>query len=167
MATGFTQTQTEQRPIDISTFISDYYIDELKRLIGDKHFFIAFLVITSGIEFLGKSVSDHDWFEEKYSKNDFNKALAIFPSLKKYANLGLKYDGAKKDVSFYTIVRCGVVHASRPLLGITLSEASNNLPTEIGIMDLSSDFNDACNDLLNKVVPLGKGKRLTDIICYY
>ncbi len=166
MATGLTQTLSEQRAID-TTFISNYYIDEVNRLINDKHYFVAFLVISSGIEFLGKAISDHDWFETGTSKKDFNLALSVFTSLNKYENLGLKYDNATNDISFYSIVRCGIVHASTPLLGITLSEGANNLPKEIGITDLASDINNACNDLLNGVVPLGKGKKLSDIICYY
>ena len=167
MATGLTQTQSEQQAIDITTFISEYYINEVKQLISEKHYFVAFLVISSGIEFLGKAISDHDWSKTGTSREDFNSALSAFLSLKKYSNLGLEFDNAKNDTSFYTIVRCGIVHASRPMLGITLSEGNNNLPNKIGITDLYSDFNDACNDLLNGVVPLGNGKNLSDTICYY
>ena len=167
MATGFTKTHIEQQPKDVSSFISDYYIDELKRLIRDKHFFVAFLVISSGIEFLGKAISDRSWFKSGTSKMDFNNALNTFPSLKKYDNLGVKLDKAQKDVSFYSVVRCGILHASCPQKGITLSETVNNLPNEIGIIDLSRDFFQACNDLLEKRVSLGKGKGLSDILCYY
>lgn len=81
MATGYTKTHSEQQAIDISSFISDYYIDELKRLIRDKHFFVAFLVISSGIEFLGKAISNHSWFKVGTSKKDFISALNAFPSL--------------------------------------------------------------------------------------
>lgn len=167
MATGLTQTQSEQKAIDVSSFIADYYINELKRLIDEKHFFIAFLVVTAGIEFLGKATSEHDWFEAKESKTDFNDALNRFSSLNKYSQLNLEFDKKNNDVSFYSIVRCGIVHASRPKAGITLTEANNNFPTEIGIIDLVADFNAACNDLLNSKVSMGKGKKLSDIICYY
>ena len=101
------------------------------------------------------------------SKKDFNRALKKFQSLNKYANLGIQYDNSQNDESFYAIVRCGIVHASRPLKGITLSDTVNVLPNEIGIQDLSTDFFAACNDLLNGVVPMGYGKNLKDIICYY
>lgn len=167
MTTGTTQTQKEQQAISIAVFITDNYIKDLKQLITNGHYFVAFLVISSGIEFLGKAISDHDWFKTGESKTDFNYALAKFASLNKYANLGLKYDQSQNDESFYTIVRCGIVHASRPLKGIALSETINDLPQEIGLEDLAQDFYDACNDLLNGVVHLGKGKNLSDIICYY
>lgn len=167
MSTGLTPTQIEQQAIDIATFIRDNYISELKRLIQNRHFFVAFLVISSGIEFLGKAISNHGWFKKGMSKKDFNHALAVFPSLNKYSNLGIKYDSSQNDESFYAIVRCGIVHASRPLQGISLSDTINLLPNEIGIKDLSTDFFTACNDLLNSAVPMGKGKNLNDIICYY
>lgn len=167
MPTGHTQTYKEQGGKNMLVFITDHYIKNLKRLIGNKHHFVAFLVISSGIEFLGKAISDHDWFKKGMSKKDFNRALAKFPSLNKYANLGLQYDQSKNDESFYAIVRCGIVHASIPLNGITLSETFNNLPTEIGLKDLSADFRKACEDLLRGKIKLGKGKSLNDIICYY
>lgn len=167
MSTGLTPTQIKQQAIDIATFIQDNYISELKRLIQNRHFFVAFLVISSGIEFLGKAISNHGWFKKGMSKKDFNYALAVFPSLNKYSNLGIKYDSSQNDESFYAIVRCGIVHASRPLQGISLSDTNNLLPNEIGIIDLSTDFFTACNDLLNSTVPMGNGKNLNDIICYY
>lgn len=83
MATGLTQTLSEQRAIDITMFISDYYIGEVKRLINDRHYFVAFLVISSGIEFLGKAVSAHDWFKIGTSKKDFNSALSVFKQIRK------------------------------------------------------------------------------------
>lgn len=167
MSTGLTPTQIKQQAIDIATFIQDNYISELQRLIQNRHIFVAFLVISSGIEFLGKAISNHGWFKKGMSKKDFNYALAVFQSLKKYSNLGIKYDSSQNDESFYAIVRCGIVHASRPLQGISLSDTNNLLPNEIGIIDLSTDFFTACNDLLNSTVPMGKGKNLNDIICYY
>lgn len=167
MATGSTPTQIEQKAIDTATFIKDNYITEVKKLIDNGHYFFAFLVISSGIEFLGKAISNHDWFRKRMSKKDFNHALKKFQSLNKYATLGIQYDNSQNDESFYAIVRCGIVHASRSLQGITLSDTVNVLPNEIGIQDLSTDFFAACNDLLNGVVPMGKGKNLKDIICYY
>lgn len=123
-------------------------------------------MISSGIEFLGKAISDYDWIMEGRSKEDFNNALQTFESLQKYSTLGLKQDSAQSDISLYSIVRCGIVHSSCPDVGITLTDAKNNLPGEIGIKDFSSDFIAACNDLLNEDVSLGKGKTLQDTICY-
>lgn len=167
MSTGSTQTQIEQKSIDTATFINDNYITEVKSLIDNGHYFVAFLVISSGIEFLGKAISKHGWFKKGMAKKDFNHALKIFQSLNKYATLGIQYDNSQNDESFYAIVRCGIVHAYRPLQGISLSDTVNVLPYEIGIIDLSTDFFAACSDLLSGVVPMGNGKNLKDIICYY
>ena len=166
-ATGSTQTHISQVRVSLSDFIKDYYIDELNCLISEEHYFVAFLVISSGIEFLGKAISGSGWSVVGKSKRDFNKALRTFKSLRKYSKLGLKQDGAKSgDSSLYSIVRCGIVHFSCPGYGITLTDEGDALPHEIGIKDFSSDFIAACNDLLNGKVSLGKGKALADIICY-
>ena len=164
--TGQTQTNASQIAVDFTTFISDHYIIELNKLISDNHPFVAFIVIASGIEFLGKAISGNPFFEERHSKADFNNALSIFPSLQKYSNLGLFVDKNNIDLSLYKGLRCGIVHSTCPQYGIVLTEGNNALPNEIGLIDLSNDFFTACDDLLQGRIPMGLGKQLTDVLCY-
>jgi len=126
----------------------------------------TFLMISSGIEFLGKAISsDSDFFDENHSKDKFNLALSTFKSLNKYNTLGLEMN-KNVDVSLYSIVRCGIVHSSCPKDKIKLTETFNTLPDEIGLIDFSADFKAACQDLLDGTVQLGGGKALTDVLCY-
>jgi len=164
--TGQTQTEVSQIAVDFASFISDHYINELSSLIADNHPFVAFIVIASGIEFLGKAISNNPFFEDKHSKVDFNNALSKFPSLQKYSNLGLVVDNNNNDISLYKGLRCGIVHSTCPQNGIVLTEGSNDLPNEIGLIDLSNDFLAACNYLLQGGIQMGSGKQLTDILCY-
>ena len=167
MATGNTPTDKTQVSVDYSSLIKDYYISELNTLIKENHSFVAFLVISSGIEFLGKAISaEMDLFKEGNSKDDFKNALDSFPSLNKYSSLGLSKDKKGIDKTLYDIVRCGIVHSTSPKTGITLSEDGNDLPSVVGLADLAKDFNDACQDLLSGKIPMGKGKTLSDPIWY-
>lgn len=164
MATGKTQSDITQKAVMVKDLIKDNYINELKELIKADHHFTAFIVISCGIEFLGKCISSTtDWFLDNHSKEDFNNALTSFESLIKYSTIGeLNRDGA----SFYNIIRCGIIHSSVPKNGLTITEGKNNFPNEVGLRDLTEDFIKACNDLLNKKVKMGGGKSLDDVICY-
>ena len=163
--TGQTQTEVSQIAVDLASFISDHYIIELRKLISDNHPFVAFIVIASGIEFLGKAISNNTFFEDGHSKTDFNNALSQFPSLQKYSNLGL-FVKNNIDLSLYKGLRCGIVHSTCPQNGIVLTEGNNALPKEIGLIDLSNDFIAACDDLLQGRIPMGTGKQLSDVLCY-
>jgi hypothetical protein len=168
-STGQTPTNTSQVPVDYASFINDYYIKELNSLVAEGHSVTAFLVISSGIEFLGKAISQDNLFSSGHSNDDFNNALNTFKSLQKYSNLGLhsyQKNNHTVDDSLYAIVRCGIVHSSTPKIGITLTDGSNNLPCEVGLSDLFNDFVSACNELLNGSVPMGPGKNLKDPLCF-
>ena len=166
MSTAKTQTDKTQRPVSVKEFIENYYIKDLEGLINN-HPFTAFLVISCGIEFLGKCLSSNDWFDRGHSTDDFNNALKVFDSLNKYSSLGLEFnknDG--EDISLYSRIRCGIVHSSVPKIGLSITEGKNNLPNEIGLKDLSKDFINACKSLLDKKVQMYCSKSLEDIICY-
>ena len=166
MATGKTQSDRTQTGVMVKDLIKDYYISELN-VLSNKHPFTAFMVISCGIEFLGKCISSEtDWFLGSHSKDHFNNALTKFGSLDKYSKIGKEYDGKGNDVSLYDIIRCGIIHSSIPKAGITITEENNNLPDEVGLKDLTKDFIDACSDILNKKVQMGGGKSLDDVICY-
>ncbi len=167
MSTAKTQTEITKQIVTVKDFIEDYYIKELEQLIEDKYAFTAFLVISCGIEFLGKCLSPYDWFDRGYSTDDFNNALKVFDSLNKYSSLGLEFnknDG--EDISLYSIIRCGIVHSSVPKIGLSITEGKNNLPNEIGLKDLSKDFMNACRSILDKTVPMHSSKSLEDAFCY-
>ena len=57
-------------------FIREYLIGKIGKL-KDSEPYIAFLMMSIGIEFLGKCLNDkHDWDVSNMSESDFNLAIA-------------------------------------------------------------------------------------------
>ena len=167
MSTAYTQTNAEQRAVTISEFIQTHYVDVIPDIVNSKHAFVAFQVISCGIEYLGICISSHDFVTLNNSQSDFNLALEKFPSLQKYYNLTIVQDTTVPgNHELYGALRCGVIHDSRPKKGLTLSEKKNDLPSIIGLEDLRSDFIMACEYLLTGSIPMGGGKSLNDAFCY-
>lgn len=192
MSTGKTPTYITQTPVSFKKFLKDHYIDELKTIIDNKHYFLAFLVISSGIEFLGKLLDDDDFFSNNGPRRKFNLALEKLESLNCYFTLGLRktkpatnttaqnkkknkkkktetQDQNEVDTSFFEIIRCGIVHASCPEPELILSEWENDFNADTKVVGLNSLYNDfvkACNKLLNGEVQLGEGKSLDDTLFY-
>lgn len=138
-------------------FIQQNLIEEIGT-IKDEHPYMAFLLISCGIEFLGKCIGANDWQDSGHSTADFNNALSRFPSLQKYQspNIGSK--------SLYRIIRCGLCHALLPQQGIVLSQDAsqdlNSHPIVLKIDDFYGDFVTACETLKNDGSLLGLGKTL-------
>lgn len=167
MSTAYTQTNSEQRAVSISEFIQTHYVDVVPDLVNSKYSFVAFQVISCGIEFLGICISNHDFVTSKQSQSDFDLALEKFPSLHKYSKLTIVQDSTVPgNRELYGALRCGVIHDSRPKKGLMLSEKNNVLPAIIGLDNFSSDFIAACEYLLTSSISLGGGKSLSDTFCY-
>ena len=124
----------DEKTITVGNFIRSYLIDhigEIKKLYP----YESFLLISCGIEFLGKCINRRDWHESGHSGADFNTAIRAFPSLSKYE---------KEDL--YSKVRCGLCHAFQVKEGMLLS----NLETEdaVSVDEFYEAFKSACETLL-------------------
>ena len=158
VATGSTQTIKEQKEVSVKQYIEEYIMKSVEELVGGDQYLPAFLMITCGVEFLGKCIGPKPFKDRDHQGNNFKNALGGFSSLNKYIF------GCSVDI--YKNLRCGIVHSLLPDNNIMLVEENNNLPNVIGLKDLKDDFITACNDLLTDVCHMGGNKSLNDTICY-
>ena len=79
-------------------FIQKVLIEEIGE-IKDKHPYLMCMLVSQGIEFLGKTVrpinNGSGWNENQNAKRDFQSAIKLFPSLRKYA-----------EIDIYQRIRC-------------------------------------------------------------
>jgi hypothetical protein len=104
------------RDIYPKQFISDTLVHEIG-IISRRNPYLGFLLICSGIEFLGKCINTtvSDWNQSGQSETNFVAAInELFPR---------QYHGLGKDI--YTEMRCGLLHALLPGSKIALSEIKN------------------------------------------
>ena len=125
--------------ITIKDFINEYLIQQIGN-IKDNHPYFAFLLMSVGIEFLGRCQSTDDWNNKKSSKNYFKYGLDITP-LCQYAS---------KHPNLYHQLRCGLAHAYHPD-GIILSNKEGE--SAISCDDFYTDFVDACRNILADKAP--------------
>lgn len=106
--------------------------------IVNNHPYHAFTLLSIMIEVLGKCLSPGDWQQGGNSKEDFNKALKEYPSLRKYQNVS----------DLYSDLRCGMAHALLLKSGVVLVPDENDLfNCIIGCKDLYLDICQAWEDL--------------------
>lgn len=131
---------TTQSSISLENFIQDVLIKQIGQ-IKKEYPYLAFLLISTGIEFLGKCINSANFQDPGHSSNDFKNALGCFDSLKKYNSIDL-----------YSTIRCGLCHSMQPKPGIKLSDSMpQSLDKQGSIINIDnyySDFKSACNDLL-------------------
>lgn len=137
--------------MNTSDFIKTVFIHELKDIV-DHHPYIAFMVMSTGIEFLGKCMDTNksSWHDKGKSQDNFGKAIKEIPSLQKYEPL---LDRNGYDI--YGSLRCGLLHSAQPEFKITLSskeEAPHLLEStaytqqriNLKCEDFYADFKEAC-----------------------
>jgi hypothetical protein len=143
-------------PVSVQKFIKIVLIDELYSVVKTSYF-LAFISIGSGIEFLGKCIDDScplDWDMTGRSSINFNEAICNITPLKKYENLIDRADG----FDLYNRFRCGLIHGMAPKKGLSLSHGNEqktifNNPSglvNINVDELYIDFKLACEDVINR-----------------
>ena len=135
-------------------FIQATFITELGRMIEGRNFYLSFIIMGIGIEYLGKCLSpNNDWQEGKPGPT-FNHAVNTLDALEKYRRLLKKYN-------LYSSLRCGLAHAALPKYQITLSSTDTEAPhmyEHNGRINLRcetfyDDFKRACEEVIAKVFP--------------
>jgi hypothetical protein len=120
-------------------YIDTFLINGIGRLV-DEHPFQAFILMATGIEFLGKCLNEGEWDTSNQSRDDFNAALDKLDSLGKY----------KEIENLYNKLRCGLAHLGIPKTGLTLCPDKNNLeanPILLGCKEFYEDFKAACTEI--------------------
>lgn len=109
--------------LSTKNFIKTVFIEQLKGIIDYPLPYHAFMIMSIGIEFLGKCLkTDQSIWHTKArgeSPDSFKKAIREIPSLKKYEPYLEKYD-------LYDGLRCGLLHSAQPGVRITLSSEANS-----------------------------------------
>lgn len=136
------QNKKYQYPKD---FIKGVLINE----IGDitkTHAYLSFVLISVGIEFLGRCIDDSVRWEEQKS-GLFNNAIAkLMPKYMPYR--------------LYELLRCGLAHSMTPQKGLDLTETRHNkkhLSVDsdgklvLVIEDFYNDFKCACEKVINEI----------------
>ncbi len=135
-------------------FIRIVLIEEINSVIEVSPW-LSFILIGSGIEFLGKCIDTEypeDWDKSGRSSINFKDAIRNLQAFNRY-----KYLLDKPDFNFYGEFRCGLAHGFVPKSGISLSSKPGELANLIEIngvvnfhiRDLYSDFKNACEEVIN------------------
>lgn len=120
-------------------FIQEYLIDKIGKL-KDTEPYIAFLMMSIGIEFLGKCLNKKKkWDAENRSKKDFNLAIRSLESLKKYQSWDL-----------YNKLRCGLAHTMMVKSGLKIKDKGTSTSTCVSCEEFYNDFKTACEEVMNK-----------------
>lgn len=147
----------------LQDFIDEFIVEGIKPIV-DKKPYLAFILLSSAIEFLGKCLNKtNDWQQNGKSREDFCNAIKTFSSLQKYdvafANENERNQCDLKERCLYRVLRCAMVHALQPRPEIILEADRNNLAKNtIGCKELYEDVVKACEDVknmsLNKTIPM-------------
>lgn len=123
--------------ISVRQFIQEYLIDDIGETVKKFPYF-AFLLMSVGIEFLGKCQNSYDWDDYNSNispKDNFNNGLKIGP-LKRYANMDL-----------CNKLRNGLAHALLIKQGIKVSQGDSS--DALNSDTFYADFKEACESVLN------------------
>lgn len=124
-------------------FIREYLIDKIEKL-KDSDPYIAFLMMSIGIEFLGKCLNKKKkWDTEDRSKKDFNLAISSLNSLNKYQGWDL-----------YHKLRCGLAHTMMVKSGLEIKDKGTSTSTCVSCEGFYNDFKAACEEVMNMSLPV-------------
>lgn len=129
-------------------FIQIELIDGIGEIIESRPF-LACIVMSAGIEFLGKCLDIQKGWNDKDPERYFNDAISnLFPK---------DYQKANSN-DLYHMLRCGMIHSCMPDSKLALSADGNNFRTEvigqtertiISVKALYGDFVNACQSVIN------------------
>ena len=124
-------------------FIREYLIGKIGKL-KDTEPYIAFLMMSIGIEFLGKCLNKKKkWDTEDRSKKDFNLAIGRLKSLNKYQSWDL-----------YHKLRCGLAHTMMVKSGLEIKDKGASTSTCVSCEGFYNDFKEACEEVMNMSLPV-------------
>jgi hypothetical protein len=145
-------------------FIEDVLISEIGMMIHERHYYLSFIIMGIGLEYLGKVLKDEgNWNKEEGSRECFEYSIKTLESLKQYRPF-LKKSG-EYDYDLYNSLRCGLVHNIAPKYEITLSsqDERGHLVIEEGRLNLKcepfySDFISACKEVITSMKDIPNSK---------
>jgi len=142
-------------------FMNQVFVNELDR-IKDHNPYIAFAIVATGIEFLGKCLdtSANHWNVSGKSRTDFEYAINNLAAL-------IPYRPFLTSHKMWDSLRNGFAHSFVPKYPLTLSSKnempnvtlhSNNERLNLRCEDFCNDFKKACIEVMNMEFPNGDDK---------
>jgi hypothetical protein len=138
------------RTLSPQEFIQATFINGLGKMIKDENFYLAFIIMGTGIEYLGKCLTpENEWQKGGASRASFEKAIISLEALAPYRRLIKEYD-------LYDALRCGLAHAALPKYQITLSSTDAEAPhmyetngrINLRCETFYDDFKKACEEVI-------------------
>ena len=146
-----------KKDISLQNFINKFIIDDIKPIVNSQAY-LAFVLLSAAIEFLGKCLSKaDDWQTSGESEYDFCNAIQTYPSLNKYKvkfgeSTTVKGHNNVYKNKLYKELRCAMVHALQPSSKIILRGERNDLENNIiGCQELYEDVVAACEFVKSKI----------------
>lgn len=132
----------------------DMFINDYIESLIDSNPYLAFMVLSASIEFIGKCrcrlKDPHE--KGKRGKNIFVDAIDNIKALSPYRILNYNTANGHSN-KLYTALRCGLLHAAMPNVGIILSSGENELGRNVvGCRSLYSDIKDAWKEINSDVL---------------
>ena len=155
-----------KRKLKINDFIEQILIQAIGAVVEDDHHYLAFALISHGIELLGAIVEeDHalDYDSQGTSRTRFKNGLQLMndPRYDHYCP-----DSKKREDKYdlYTHLRCGFAHQLRPTGYISLTHAEESIREKTTHLELKEDerlvldvdklyvdFKEACEKVISKI----------------
>lgn len=139
-------------------FIQQIFIDQLGLLV-ERHHYISFMVMSIGIEFLGKCLDtgSPNWNQNSSGRGD----REIFESAITQLDSFVRYREYLESHKLYGSLRCGLVHSASPKNRITLSSGDEKPHLSVsndGTLNFKcelffEDFKTACQEVINRDFP--------------
>jgi len=139
--------------MSVKNFIETVFVHQVGELV-QTHPYLAFIVMASGIELLGKCLRANSFEEKGVSRNRFEEAIQNLQAFTPYRGLV----GKNNQTDLYASFRCGLAHVMVPNSRITLSSKNemkhlqvhgNGKRVNLRCEDFYEDFKKACAELFN------------------
>lgn len=141
-----------KREVYPKEFIEEYLIQQIREIIDENHPYLAFALIASGIEFLGKCLNESKtWDYRNQSGPDIENAIEKL--MEKYEEYNLKDE-----------LRNGMLHMMKPKSTLQLAYIGHNPNAKhlqksksdpnkivIEVVEFHNDFKSACNEIIRRI----------------
>ncbi len=134
-------------------FIKEYLIKQIREIIDEDHPYLAFALIASGIEFLGKCLNTAQLTWDYNNKSGDDIGCAIDELMPHYRHLNLKDE-----------LRNGMLHMMKPKSRLSLAYANHSYigehlkphphnPNQIvlEVISFHNDFRSACEEIIHRI----------------
>ena len=132
-------------------FIEEYLIKQIRQIIDENHPYLAFVLMASGIEFLGKCLNPNSNWDHSNSGPDIDNAVKQL--MPRYKKLNLRNE-----------LRNGLLHMLRPKTKLALEYKGHNqnakhldkyLPDTkriiLEVTEFYEDFKNACHEIIRRI----------------